>query len=215
MSIKHSFYIEIAEKHGVNCAIIYDNLMFWCTKNKANSKNFHDGNFWTYNSVDAWGKLFPYFGASQIKSALKKLEESGLISSANYNISKYDRTKWYSIVELSVLANGNDDNSQPIPDNKPDEKQKQQKKKIKSLDTDIKNKIAEYKNINIQALNEWLEIKKFKTITPITKTLNMLSEYDEQVQQQIVDTSIMNNWKGLFEPKGIIKKSNTKQQGWS
>ena len=120
--MEHSFDTEIAEQHGVNCAIIYKNLSFWCAKNKANNKNFFDGNFWTYNSVKAWRELFPYLGESQIKTALRKLEEAGLILSGEYNANKYDRTKWFSIVELVVLANGEDDNSQPIPDNKPDNK---------------------------------------------------------------------------------------------
>jgi len=120
--MEHSFNIEIAEKYGVNCAIIYKNLEFWCLKNKANNKNFYDNNFWTYNSVEAWKKLFPYLGESQIKTALKKLEEAGLIATGNYNKSPYDRTKWFSIIHLAVLANGKEDNIQPIPDNKPDNK---------------------------------------------------------------------------------------------
>ena len=46
----------------------------------------------------------------------------GYILTGEYNENKYDRTKWYSIVELAVLANGDNSNSQPIPDNKPDNK---------------------------------------------------------------------------------------------
>ncbi len=80
------------------------------------------------------------------------------------------------------------------------QKENPQSKKI-SLNTQIENKIAEYQNINISALNEWLKIKKFKAIAPVTKILNMLSEYDKQTQQEIVDASIMNGYKGLFAPK--------------
>jgi len=118
----HSFDTEIAEKIGVNAAIIYANIEFWCAKNKANNTNFYDNNYWTYNSVKAWKELFPYLGESKIKTALKKLEDDGFIQSGNYNKSAYDRTKWYSLIHLSVLANGNGENGQPIPDNKPDNK---------------------------------------------------------------------------------------------
>jgi len=118
----HQFDTEIAEKLGVNCAIIYSNLEFWCNHNKANNTNFHDGNYWTYNSVKAWKELLPYLGESAIKTALLKLEKQGYIKTGNYNKVAYDRTKWYSLIHLAKIANGSDDNSQPIPDNKPDNK---------------------------------------------------------------------------------------------
>lgn len=120
--MEHHFDIDLAKKLNVNCAIIYKNLEFWCSKNKANNKNFIDGNYWTYNSVKAWKELFPYLGETQIKNALKTLEENGYIMSGEHNDNKYDRTKWYCILELEVLTNGDVENSQPIPDNKPDNK---------------------------------------------------------------------------------------------
>ncbi len=111
----HKFDIEIAKEVGINAAIIYDNLCFWCLKNKANNRNKNDGNYWTYNSIRAWKELFPYIGESAIKTALKKLEDGEYILSGNYNKSSYDRTKWYSIIHLVEIANGIDENSQPIP----------------------------------------------------------------------------------------------------
>jgi hypothetical protein len=120
--MEHHFDIDLAKKLNVNCAIIYKNLEFWCSKNKANNKNFIDGNYWTYNSVKAWKELFPYLGETQIKNALKTLEENGYIMSGEHNANKYDRTKWYCILELEVLTNGDVENSQPIPYNKPDKK---------------------------------------------------------------------------------------------
>lgn len=66
---------------------------------------------------------------------------------------------------------------------------------------------SEYTNINQQAFNEWMAYKKYKNKGAITKTLNMLNKYDFQTQQEMVDKSIMNEYKGLFEPKQ--KKSKT------
>ena len=119
MDKEHSFSTEIAEKVGVNGAIIYKNIVFWCDKNEANDKHFHDGNYWTYNSTKAWKKLFPYMGESQIKTALKKLEECGLVVSGEYNENSYDRTRWFCPVEKAKIANGVGGNSRTIPDNKP------------------------------------------------------------------------------------------------
>lgn len=130
----HFFDISIAEEYGVNCAIIFQNLGFWIDKNEANERHFYDGRYWTYNSVKAFEKLFPYFSPKQISSILKKLEENDLIMSGNYNKSAYDRTKWYAFTdkgnrlyknENSILPNGkmeelkkengNAEKGEPIP----------------------------------------------------------------------------------------------------
>lgn len=68
----------------------------------------------------------------------------------------------------------------------------------KALTTEIP---SEYANININAFNEWMTYKKYKNKGAITKTLNMLNKYNHQTQQDMVDKSIMNEYKGLFEPK--------------
>ena len=76
------------------------------------------------------------------------------------------------------------------------------KEKKKSLVLQIAEKLqASSSVINRRAFDEWMEYKKYKTIAPITKTISFLNEYDFETQQKIVDTSIMNGYKGLFEPK--------------
>jgi antibiotic biosynthesis monooxygenase (ABM) superfamily enzyme len=92
----HSFDPKIAKRVGVNAAVLYQNIVWWCAKNAANRHNEHGGRFWTYNSVKAWAELFPYLTSKQIRSALDRLEAEGLIVSGIFNVSAYDRTKWYS-----------------------------------------------------------------------------------------------------------------------
>jgi hypothetical protein len=121
----HSFDPKIAERVGVNAAVLYQNIVWWCAKNAANKRNKHDGRFWTYNSVKAWAELFPYLSAAQIRLALDKLESDGLILSGIFNEVGYDRTKWYcpsDQIHLSETANGIARNGEPIPDGKPDNK---------------------------------------------------------------------------------------------
>lgn len=98
----HSFYIEEAEKHGVEKAVILYNLRFWLEKNKANGSNEHDGYYWTYNSAKAFSDLFPYFKERKINRLLNQLEEDGQILSGCFNKKGYDRTKWYSMPEFAV-----------------------------------------------------------------------------------------------------------------
>jgi len=72
---------------------------------------------------------------------------------------------------------------------------------LESLRDKVVLKLEDYPTINKEAFKEWWSYKKYKTIAPITKTLNFLSNYDFNIQQEIVDKSIMNNYAGLFEPK--------------
>ena len=93
----HSLDVEIAEKVGVNAALIYQSIQFWCKRCEANNTNFHDGKHWVYNSNKAWLELFPYLGSKAIRNALDKLEAEGLICVGEYNKNPYDRTKWYGL----------------------------------------------------------------------------------------------------------------------
>jgi len=128
---------DVVKDVGANAAIIYQNIKFWCEKNAANEHHFHEGLYWTYNSMEAFCKLFDCFTVSQIKTALNKLEENGFIKSGNFNKSGYDRTKWYadqgSLLHLPKIANGLDENRQPIPDSKPDIKKPSKKEAMFDL----------------------------------------------------------------------------------
>lgn len=127
---RHSFDPEIADQVGVTAAVIYQNIVWWCEKNAANEKHIHEGRAWTYNSLKAFKELFWYLTENQIRTALKKLEDAGLLLAGNFNEIGYDRTKWYSpstICEkspnhLGKNPNGFGENHEPIPDSKPDNK---------------------------------------------------------------------------------------------
>ncbi|MFL0196967.1 hypothetical protein ACJDU8_15575 [Clostridium sp. WILCCON 0269] len=138
----YSFNSDIAQKYGVEGAVIIENLYFWILKNKANEKHFYDGCYWTYNSIKAFTVLFPFWTRRQIERILNRLEKDGAIKTGNYNRLPYDRTKWYALSQtvISIYANGEMDITdyvndispngemtfphlgKPIPDNKPDNK---------------------------------------------------------------------------------------------
>jgi DnaD/phage-associated family protein len=93
----YSFNTDVAVEVGVEAAVIFQNIAFWCKKNAANEKHFHDGNYWTYNSRRAWHDLFPFFTERKVSRLLQKLKEAGLIEVGNYNAIGYDRTLWYAV----------------------------------------------------------------------------------------------------------------------
>ena len=126
---RHSFSPAIAEVVGVNAAVIYQNLVFWCEKNAASERNINEGQAWTYNSHKAFSLLFPYLSLRQIRSALDKLEEAELVLVDCFNKDPRDRTKWYAVHDesvsllLSEMSAPFDANVAPLPDSKPYYKQ--------------------------------------------------------------------------------------------
>ncbi len=108
--MNHSFNVAVATEYGMLEAVLLEYLNFWVTKNKANGVQYYDGYYWTYNSTKALAELFPYVSKNTISRALHHLEEEGLILSANYNKSAYDRTTWYTLSEKGVSVLNNMDN---------------------------------------------------------------------------------------------------------
>lgn len=122
----HSFDTEIAEEVGVNAAVVFQHIQFWIIKNAANGereKHFHEGKWWTYQSARGLALLFPYMSEEQVRRAVEKLVDVGLIGTGNFNPSAYDRTKWFCLlrqIHLAKLPNGSGENAGPIPDRNPD-----------------------------------------------------------------------------------------------
>lgn len=100
--MQHSFDIDLAVEYGVLEAVILNNLDFWISKNEANEVNFHEGRYWTFNSVRAFQDLFPYATDRKIANALKKLEDRGVIMTGNFNKNPIDRTTWYTFTDYGV-----------------------------------------------------------------------------------------------------------------
>ncbi len=132
----HHFNIEIAKDYGIIEAILIQNIKFWIETNIANKINIHENNCWTFNSIVAFQKLFPYLTIKQIRYALTKLVKKEILIKGNFNKKKYDRTFWYAFKEpkkfiskklyesllqicklhLPLVANGIALDGKPIPD---------------------------------------------------------------------------------------------------
>ena len=197
---RHSFDPMIAKQVGLNAATIYQNILWWAERNAANNKHSHDGYIWTYNSIAAFGDLFPYLTLKQIRTALTKLEDDGLIVSGSYNKSAYDRTKWYAPTcplgnaDLPSVANEIDLKGKPIPD----------------INTDDKPYviIEGYPIwLPIEAWKGWVEMRKQRKrpLTDRAKTraltkLEALHLAGHDINE-LLDRSTINGWLDIYEPK--------------
>lgn len=100
--MNHSFNVEVAEKYGIEAALLIENIAFWIKHNRDENKNFVQGRYWVYNSLKSFSQLFPYINLKKIQRTLTKLEKLNIIKSGNFNRSTCDRTKWYTIVDERI-----------------------------------------------------------------------------------------------------------------
>ena len=140
-SIHHSFDIDIAQTYGVEEAIIIHHFQHWISLNARMKRNFHDGCYWTYQSLDTIIAHFPYMTKERLVNIIEKLctgksrfSKKGekyfepVLKKGNFNKSKYDRTVWYAFcdstkwilcehkIEIGEPQNQDCKNTTPIPD---------------------------------------------------------------------------------------------------
>lgn len=105
MTDNHSFNTLFATKYGIEEAILFDHIYYWCISNKRNGINANrlEGEdfdrYWTYHSYKYFSEVFPYINPSKIRRVVKHLEEEGIILISNFNKAKYDQTSWYTVTE--------------------------------------------------------------------------------------------------------------------
>lgn len=103
--IKMSFDPVVAKEVGVEEAIMLSNIEYWVYFNKVREEDkpeeerlhYREGKWWTFNSATGFAKLFPFWTDRQIERILSNLRKTNYIeSNQTFNISKYDKTNWYS-----------------------------------------------------------------------------------------------------------------------
>jgi hypothetical protein len=99
----HHLDVVMAVEYGVPAAIVIYHLRWWITQNKANGRHQHDDRTWTYNSINALTKIWPYWTIKQIRKIFDDLTAKGVIVKGNYSAKKNDRTMWYAFADESAF----------------------------------------------------------------------------------------------------------------
>jgi uncharacterized phage protein (TIGR02220 family) len=84
---------SLAVKIGLNEAVILQQIHYWVMS----SIHVIEGRKWIYNSYKEWQNQLPFWSESTIKRTIHSLEDQGYLISGNWNNSKMDKTKWYTI----------------------------------------------------------------------------------------------------------------------
>lgn len=88
----YSFDGRVAEEVGVNAAVVLGRLH---RMGKVEG-SFKDGRVWVRASRKKVAEEIPFFSEKQVRDAINKLVNAGLIGVDVRNENPYDRTKWYS-----------------------------------------------------------------------------------------------------------------------
>jgi hypothetical protein len=127
----------LRDTKDAHICIFIANLASWLRYNAAKEKpadrNYHEGRYWSYNSIKDFQKYFDFWSVKNIRTIIKHCEAAGLILISNFNKHRYDQTLWYSLTDKALeyyptlkeifctvlpdAANGNVGNGKPIPEN--------------------------------------------------------------------------------------------------
>lgn len=141
-SLHHAFDPYIAQEYGLHESILIHHFQYWIQLNSETNKNFHDGRYWTYQTLENIAAHFPYFSRDQVNRTIRSLVDQKIIIKGNYNKTQFDRTVWYAfenqedfIKTKKCLRNGENAKSDmakspnpnveiatPIPDTKTNDK---------------------------------------------------------------------------------------------
>ena len=205
-----TFSTKDAKQYGVDGAIMLHHIRYWVAKNEANETNFHEGQYWTYNSTTAFAKLFPFYSARKIGRILSKLEEESAIISGNFNGKRYDRTKWFTMVNaitengtlhLTKMVNGITEYVEPIP----------KYNHITTQNTNKKGIEMPFEGYKFaEAWQIWKQYKKLEknfrfksSISEQASLINLqkISNNNEQDAITIIHTSVAQGWSGFYADK--------------
>lgn len=100
----HHFDTDVATRVGIPAACVAYCIEYWCRHKTANGRDIYDGKAWVYNSTKAWAELIPYMTEKQIRTALNKLQDEGIVACRNLNEKQYDRTLWYAWIGLEPVS---------------------------------------------------------------------------------------------------------------
>ena len=81
---------------GLNEAIVLQQVFYWLGDDR--KPQSRDGRRWVYNTYRQWQEdNFPFWSLRTVQETFLSLENQGLLISEHFNLSRGDRTKWYSI----------------------------------------------------------------------------------------------------------------------
>ena len=75
----HYFDVEVAQRCGVNAAILLSDIQYWCERSKGDPAHLREGRVWMWSSQEAFVQRHPYLSRDTVRESIKRLSDDGLI----------------------------------------------------------------------------------------------------------------------------------------
>lgn len=96
---------RFADIWGLDVAVVMEQVKYWLTRNATKTDCIHDDAVWFYCSIrELTEKYFPYWTPRQLARLMEYMVTVGLLRVGRFNKKRYDRTKWYTVVDARILT---------------------------------------------------------------------------------------------------------------
>lgn len=234
----YSFNVDIAVEHGVDEAIFIHALEFWIRKNRSNERHYHDGRWWSYNSLSALGTLFPFWSRRQIERVIASCKEKGLVYVGDYNTNRRIRTCWYALDDRILAIYGDMDCISPNGEMHVTESGNAFHETVKSLNNEaVNNKqlppiiphvvmdtfaaVCPEGSRMYSSLAAFCEMRKRRrkpldterAAVLLYNKLQKISGGDPDIMAEALDESTLNGWTSVYAPKkGAAPSGKTEER---
>ena len=220
----HSFDTDLAQKYGIEIAIMLKHINYWVNYNKALNRNYHDGRYWFYNTLDEIAAHFEYWSKKQIERILKKMFDLKLILKGNYNKTSFDRTLWYTLncqIDIPISGNGYPGIGTPIPNTNTNTKKESISKDIPKkaggkppIESKASMDIFEYFEDKYKEMRESrnLSFTKIKATKSQYNAISyLLKHHKADYIKKVIDKALKDDWwyKFVVKPSYLKTKFQT------
>ena len=88
---------SLARALGLADAVVVQQIHYWLMENARHERNFINGRYWTYNSVESWRKQFSFLTEWGIRYVFDRLKKGGVLETQKLSEDKRDRTLYYTL----------------------------------------------------------------------------------------------------------------------
>ena len=95
-----------AEAYGVNAALILNKLVYYVRKNIGIAEHTFEGRTYDRFPMKSWGRILPFLTPDQIRHALGKLIDAGVVlSTQKLNKNWSEQALWYGFADEELFLN--------------------------------------------------------------------------------------------------------------
>ena len=108
----HKFNTGIAKRYGIHAALMADYIRSEIIENEFHGRACHNRQTWMRSSQMMFTAVMPYLSKHAVHRSIKKLIQDGILVRGEFNVSRFDRTAWYSFTQFGyslMIENENED----------------------------------------------------------------------------------------------------------